>query len=370
MAESITFAPTDEQVLLASTIRELVDASTSMDRTRELSLTVDAFDTEAWEGLKQMGVVGLTMPYEVGGGGASLDDLGVVFEELGRRVVAVPLLSTTMAMTAIHASGSAAAADLLPALASGDAIGTLAVHEGPHGDPLQVPNTTAIEVDSGHALSGAKRFVTAGPLASTFVVSASLDGELALFIVHVDAEGVDVQAVSALDATRPLATVTFDGAEASLLAVGDEAREALSTALDIGVLAMAREQVGGASACLDMAVEYAKSRFQFGRAIGSFQAVKHMCADMLVAVEHARSVAVYGCRVEDPAERDIAVPLAKSVCSAAYLQAAGDNIQIHGGIGFTWEHDAHLYFKRAKSTSLLLGSVDAHRDRLADVLEL
>ena len=143
----------------------------------------------------------------------------------------------------------------------------------------------------------------------------------------------------------------------------------MRAALDHGVVALAQEQVGGAQRCLEVSVEYAKTRFQFGRAIGSFQAIKHRCADMLVAVEHAKSVAWHAARtLDDPEESRISVPLARSVCSDAYLLCAGDNIQIHGGIGFTWEHDAHLYFKRAKSTSLLLGSVDTYRDRLADAI--
>jgi alkylation response protein AidB-like acyl-CoA dehydrogenase len=144
---------------------------------------------------------------------------------------------------------------------------------------------------------------------------------------------------------------------------------AVRAALDLGVVALAQEQVGGAERCLETSVDYAKTRYQFGRAIGSFQAVKHRCADMLVAVEQAKSVAWHAARtLDDPEESRISVPLARSVCSDAYLICAGDNIQIHGGIGFTWEHDAHLYFKRAKSTSLLLGSVGEYRDRLADAL--
>lgn len=371
MAEA-TFAPTDEQLLLSSTISEMLDARSSADRTKDLSLTQDAFDREVWEGLAQIGVIGLTMPAAFGGGEASLDDLGVVFEELGRRIVAIPLLSTTMAMTAIVASGSSDAIERhLPVLCSGDAVGTLAVYEDAHGDALDLPGASAVrDGEDAFLVTGRKAFVTDGPGADLFVVSASLDGVFALFLVEATGQGVTVAAVPALDATRPLATVSLDNAVATLLAEGDAAVATLSTAIDVGVVAMAREQVGGASACLDMSVEYAKSRFQFGRAIGSFQAVKHMCADVLVALEHARSVAVHACRAGDPDEQAIAVPMAKSVCSDAYIKAAGDMIQIHGGIGFTWEHDAHLYFKRAKSTSLLLGSVDAYRDRLADALDL
>jgi alkylation response protein AidB-like acyl-CoA dehydrogenase len=163
-----------------------------------------------------------------------------------------------------------------------------------------------------------------------------------------------------------LSAVTVD-ADAYLGGAPNE--RAIVSALDLGVVAVAQEQVGGAQRCLEISVDYANTRYQFGRAIGSFQAVKHMCANMLVSVEHAKSVAWHAARsIDDPEEARIAVPLARSVCSDAYMKVAGDTIQIFGGIGFTWEHDAHLYFKRAKSTSLLLGSVDSYRDRLADAI--
>ena len=210
-----------------------------------------------------------------------------------------------------------------------------------------------------------------GPMAfaTVFVVVADLDGSPALAVVHADAEGVTVEATPSLDATRPLGTVRFDGVS---LAAGDvmpDAAKAVQASIDVAATCLAAEQVGGAQRCMEISVEYAKTRFQFGRAIGSFQAVKHKCADMLVAVEHARSVAWHAAStIEDPDESSIAVPLARSVCSDAFVKVAGDTIQVLGGIGFTWEHEAHLYFKRAKSTSLLFGSVDGYRDRLADAV--
>lgn len=204
-----------------------------------------------------------------------------------------------------------------------------------------------------------------------FVVSARTDDGVSLFVVDASTAGVDIVPTPSLDATRSLGTVTFDGATVDVGSrLGDGSSvDAISAALDVGAVALAQEQAGGAQRCLEMSVEYANERFQFGRAIGSFQAVKHMCADMLVSVEHAKSAALHAARwIGDADEAAIAIPLARSVCSDAYLKAAGDTIQIHGGIGFTWEHDAHMYFKRAKADALLVGSVNAYRDRLADAL--
>ncbi|GMR01820.1 MAG: acyl-CoA dehydrogenase family protein [Acidimicrobiia bacterium] len=372
MADAITFARSDEQSMLASTVREFLEANTDLDSVREMSLTQDAFDEVAWRGLAEIGVVGLNIPEAYGGAGYGLGELSVVFEELGRMVTPSPLLSSLLASTAILAAATdEQKAALLPSIASGETIATLAVFEDLHGSDLTSAETVAEPADGGWIVNGTKRFVTDAPNASLLIVAARVDGAAALFAVDVDADGVTVRVTPALDATRPLGEVVC-----SDVRLGNDAYlghaphpEAVRAALDAGVVALAHEQVGGAQRCLEMAVEYAKTRYQFGRAIGSFQAVKHTCADMLVAVEHAKSAAWHAARsIDDPDEAPISVSLAKSVCSDAYVKVAGDNIQVHGGIGFTWEHDAHLYFKRAKSTALLLGSVGSYRDRLGDAI--
>jgi len=372
VADAITFARSDEQSMLASTVREFLEANTDLDSVREMSLTQDALDEAAWRGLAEIGVVGLNIPEAYGGAGYGLGELSVVFEELGRMVTPSPLLSSLLSSTAILAAATdEQKAGLLPSIASGETVTTLAVFEGPHGNDLASMETVAEPADGGWIINGTKRFVTDAPNASLLIIAAGVERDVGLFAVDADADGVTVRATPALDATRPLGEVVCDGVR-----VGDDAYlghaphpEAVRAALDAGVVALAHEQVGGAQRCLEMAVEYAKTRYQFGRAIGSFQAVKHTCADMLVAVEHAKSVAWHAARsIDDPDEAPISVPLAKSVCSDAYVKVAGDNIQIHGGIGFTWEHDAHLYFKRAKSTALLLGSVGSYRDRLGDAI--
>lgn len=370
MADAVTFVRNEEQAMLADTLRDLLGASIDMDRTRELSLTRDAHDRDVWTALSQMGLVGLALPSEFGGAETTFTDLAIVFEELGRFVAAVPLLSTVAASAAILGAGTdSQRATLLPPLANGAAMATLAVFEGPHGG-VDAPSTTASKVDGGWRIRGRKRFVTDAPNVDLFVVSATTEDGVTLFVVEADRDGVDVEPLAALDATRPLADVTFDaivGEDAALSGIPGTAP--LDHALDIAVVMLAAEQVGVAQRCLEMSVDYAKQRYQFGRAIGSFQAIKHRCADMLIAVEHARSVAWHAAAtLTDPVEAAIAVPLAKSVCSDAAIKVAGDTIQILGGIGFTWEHDAHLYFKRAKSASLLFGTVEAHRDRLADAI--
>lgn len=370
MADAVTFVRNEEQAMLADTLRDLLSASIDMDRTRELSLTLDAFDRDVWTALSQMGLVGLALPSEFGGAEATFTDLAIVFEELGRFVAAVPLVSTVVASAAILAAGTdSQRAELLPPIAAGATIATLAVFEGPHGG-VDEPSTTASKVDGGWRIIGRKRYVTDAPNADLFVVSAATDEGATLFVVDADRDGVDVEPVAALDATRPMADVTFDtivGEDALLSRITGAAP--LDHALDIAVVMLAAEQVGVSQRCLEISVDYAKQRYQFGRAIGSFQAIKHRCADMLIAVEHARSVAWHAAAtLNDPAEAAIAVPLAKSVCSDAAIKVTGDTIQVLGGIGFTWEHDAHLYFKRAKSASLLFGTVETHRDRLAEAI--
>ena len=372
MVDPVSFIRTDEQVMLADTMREFLASTADLDRVREASLTADACFEDVWQSMAEMGLIGLAIDEQYGGAGFGFEELAVVFEELGAKVTPVPLLSSVMASTAIAFAGTEAQKEaLLPAIASGDVIATLAVFENAHDDAASRPGTTATPSDSGWVLTGTKRYVTDAVNAGTFVVSARCGDGVGLFVIECKTAGVTVEAMPSLDATRPLAEVIFEAVQVHHEAYlgGAPNPGAIVKALDAGVVAMASEQVGGARACLDASVDYAKTRYQFGRPIGSFQAIKHMCADMLVAVEHARSVAWHAAAtIGDPVESEISVPLAKSVCSDAFLKVAGDNIQIHGGIGFTWEHDAHLYFKRAKADSLLLGSVDSYLDRLADAI--
>jgi alkylation response protein AidB-like acyl-CoA dehydrogenase len=372
VVDAVSFIRTDEQAMLADTMRHFLESSADLDRVRDASLTSDAHFANVWESMAEMGIIGLAIDEQHGGAGYGFEELAVVFEELGAMVTPVPLLSSVMASTAIAAAGTdSQKTALLPGIASGETIATVAVFENAHDSAASTPAMIARPSDVGWILTGTKRWVTDATNADQFIVSAhSVDG-IGLFVIESDAPGVTVTAMPALDATRPLGEVVLEGVPVSHGAYLGEAPNpgAITQALDAGVVVMASEQVGGARACLDASVDYAKTRYQFGRPIGSFQAVKHMCANMLVALEHSRSVAWHAAATFDsPDESRISVPLAKSVCSDAFLKVAGDNIQVHGGIGFTWEHDAHLYFKRAKADSLLLGSVDSYRDRLADAI--
>ena len=370
VAEALTFVRSDEQTMLATTVREFIDATGDLDRVREMSLTESAIDRELWDGLAEMGLIGLHIPEEYGGAGFGMPELAVVFQELGRMVAPVPLLSSVLASAAILKAGTDdQKRDMLPRIASGDVIATLAAFESAHEGTPRTDLTSLRPDGVGFTLSGVKRYVTDAPIAALIVTTAATDDGTVLVVVDADAEGVVVTPMSSLDPTRPLGDVRFDDVKVDASRVMSGGDAAARAALDVGAVALAQEQVGGAERCLETSVEYAKTRFQFGRAIGSFQAIKHRCADMLVAVEHAKSAAWHAARtLEDAEESKVSVPLARSVCSDAYLLCSGDNIQIHGGIGFTWEHDAHLYFKRAKSTSLLLGSVAVYRDRLADAV--
>jgi alkylation response protein AidB-like acyl-CoA dehydrogenase len=226
---------------------------------------------------------------------------------------------------------------------------------------------SAARSDGGWVLDGVKMFVLDGHVADLILVAAKAPKGLSLFAVQSDAEGLTSTPLKTMDLTRKQARIELAGVPARLVGEEGAAGAGLAKTLDLAAVALAAEQVGGAQRVLDMSVEYAKTRIQFGRPIGSFQAIKHKCADMLLEVESAKSAAYYAgwAAADDSDELPVAASLAKSYCSEAYFHAAAENIQIHGGIGFTWEHDAHLYFKRAKSSELLFGDPAYHREILA-----
>jgi alkylation response protein AidB-like acyl-CoA dehydrogenase len=254
---------------------------------------------------------------------------------------------------------------LLSSLASGETIATVAIFEEARDWSPERPATMATRQTGGWVLQGRKRSVLNGADADVLLVTAATDDGVGVFAVDASLDGVAIDHESVLDPTRRQAEVVFDA-----VTVDDEARlgegdssSGLSRVLAIATVGLAAEQVGGAQACMEMSVDYAKSRYQFGRPIGSYQSIKHRCAYMLLNVEHARSAVYHAVRMIDhPDELAIAAPLAGSIASAAYVWVAGENIQVHGGIGFTWEHNAHLYLKRAKASSLLFGGPRHQRD--------
>jgi alkylation response protein AidB-like acyl-CoA dehydrogenase len=366
----MNFAFTEEQEELRKTVRQFLEAKSPETAVREQMETDAGFDAAVWSQMgEQMGLQGLIVPEEFGGSGYSYVELGIVLEEMGRALLCAPFFSTVVlaANTLIHSGDAAAQAAHLPGIASGETIATLAFTE-PSGKWDESGITTqATGSGDSWTLSGTKMFVLDGHTASLIIVAARTAKGVSLFTVDGGASGLTRTALSTMDQTRKQAKLEFANTPATLIGTEGEGWKVLDRVLDLAAVGLAAEQVGGAQKVLEMAVDYAKVRVQFGRPIGSFQAIKHKCADMLLEVESAKSAAYYGmwCAAELNDELPSVASLAKAYCSEAYFHATAENIQIHGGIGFTWEHPAHLYFKRAKSSELLFGDPTYHRELLA-----
>ena len=371
----MNFAFSEEQEELRKTVRSFLDQKSPETEVRRLMETDEGYDPAVWKQMgEQLGLQGLIVPEEFGGSGYSYVELGVVLEEMGRALLCAPYFSTVVLAgnALLHSGDDAAKKDYLPGIASGETIATLAFTE-PSGKWDEAGITMeAMKKGDGWVLNGTKSFVLDGATASLILVAARTGKGVSLFGVEGDASGLTRTALSTMDQTRKQAKLEFNGTPARLIGTEGDGWKTLSTVLDLAAVALAAEQVGGAQKVLDMSVEYAKVRIQFGRPIGSFQAIKHKCADMLLEVESAKSAAYYGmwCASEMNDELPSVASLAKAYCSEAYFHSAAENIQIHGGIGFTWEHPAHLYFKRAKSSELWLGDPALHRDRLGQLLAL
>jgi alkylation response protein AidB-like acyl-CoA dehydrogenase len=332
--------------------------------------TTEGYDPAVWSQMaNQLGLQALTIPEEHGGAGFGYVELGIVFEEMGRALLCAPYFSTVaLAANALLSSGDEAAMkSYLPGIASGETIATLALTEDSGRWDLEAVSCAARRDGEGYVLDGHKMFVLDGHVADLVLVVAQADEGLTLLAVEKDAAGLERTPLHTMDQTRKQARLEFSGTPARLVGSAGGAGEAVGRTLDLAAVALAAEQVGGAQRVLEASVEYAKTRIQFGRPIGSFQAIKHKCADMLLEVESAKSAAYYAewAAAEGSDELPVVASLAKAYCSEAYFHAAAENIQIHGGIGFTWEHDAHLYFKRAKSSELILGDPAYHRELLA-----
>jgi alkylation response protein AidB-like acyl-CoA dehydrogenase len=364
------FAFSEEQDELRRAVRRFLQEKSPETEVRRLMDTVEGYDPAVWRQMAdQLGLQSLTIPEELGGSGFGYVELIVVLEEMGRSLLCAPYFSTVaLAANALLTSDDKPAQkDLLPGLASGEVIGTLAITEDNGRWGFDAVGLRATKAAEGWTLDGHKSFVIDGHVADLVLVVGRTDEGLSLFAVRGDAEGLTRTPLPTMDQTRKQARLEFSSTSARLIGTEGGAEPGLSKTLDLVAVALAAEQVGGAQHCLDSSVEYAKTRIQFGRPIGSFQAIKHKCADMLLEVESARSAAYYAgwAAAEGSDELPVVASLAKSYCSEAYFHAAAENIQIHGGIGFTWEHTAHLYFKRAKSSELLFGDPAYHRELLA-----
>ncbi|MGW0777336.1 acyl-CoA dehydrogenase family protein [Streptomyces sp. NPDC002835] len=329
----------------------------------------------AWRPLtEQIGVAGLAVPEAYGGFGGGAREVHVVMEELGRRLSPVPALgSAVVTVQALLASGdTAACARLLPRLVSGGDVGALAWAERGSWDPAAV-RAKAVAGPAGRwLLTGTKEHVLHGAEADVLLVAARTDAGVSLFQVDAGSARVRREALVTLDGTRAQARVVLDAAEGRLVGGNGDGGRVLARVLDLACTALAAEQAGAAARCLEITVAHVKDRVQFGRPIGSFQAVKHRLADAYVQVEAARSVALGAAAGADAAAPGASrlAAAAKSACSEAFSAVAGEMIQLHGGIGITWEHDAHRYFKRAHAAAQLFGPPAWHRSRLAAGLGL
>jgi len=336
--------------------------------------TAEGYDPAVWRQLSEdLALPGIHVPEQYGGAGFGMVELCIVTEELGRALLCAPYFSTAvLAANAIMNSGTEARKSaLLPDLAKGARLATLAVTEPDGNWDLMGIKVVAIPDADGYRLDGVKSYVVDGHVADLLIVAARAPKTagregLALFTLDANAGGVDRRLLESMDPTRKIARIDFHGAHAELLGAPGDGAEPILRTLDQAAIALANEMVGGAQALLDSAVNYAKLRVQFGRTIGSFQAVKHKLADMLLDVELAKSAAYYAAQAAaaDDSDWPALASLAKAAASETYLHTATECIQIHGGIGFTWDNDTHLWFKRAKSSEVFLGQPSYHRELL------
>ena len=364
------FAFSDEQDELRRTVRAFLADTSPETETRRLMETPEGFDRALWHRMgTELGLQGLAVPEEYGGAGCGPVEVGAVMEELGRALVCTPFLSSAVLATTtlLRSDDEDARKRLLPGLASGELVGTLALSEDSARWDATGVQLNARESDGRWLLTGHKMFVLDGATADVVLTVARTDDGIGVFWVDGDAAGLTRAPLPTMDPTRRQARLDYDDVPATRLRTHGDGWDLVSQVLDRAAVALAAEQVGVASRALDMAVEYAKVRHQFGRPIGSFQAVKHLLADVLLEVESARAAAHFALLAAEGEEPDLpaVASLAKAFCSDACLQATEQNIQVHGGIGFTWEHPAHLYLKRAKTSQLLFGDPAYHRELLA-----
>ncbi len=369
------FTFSEEQGQLREIVRGFLADQSPEAEVRRVMSTTEGYDPAVWSRMAgELGLQGMAIPEEYGGAGFGYVELGIVFEEMGRALLSAPFYSSVaLAAEALLRSGDEEAKkDLLPGIASGGTVAALALTEDSGRWDEGGIAAEAVRDGGGWRLSGSKSYVPDGHVANLILVAARGAGGVGLFAVDGSAAGLTRESLPTMDQTRKQARLELDGVPARLVGEDGGGWPVLSGTLDAAAILLAAEQVGGAAAALDMAVAYAKVRYQFGRPIGSFQAIKHKCADMLVEVESARSAAYYGMWTLAAGAEDVplAASLAQAYCSAAYTHVAGENIQIHGGIAFTWEHPAHLYFKRAKSSEILLETPARHRQLLARQLNL
>jgi len=361
----VEFALTDDQRLIQDSTRTLLAETAGLDRLHRVIKSAAGWDDTLWRALAcELGFAGLMVSEAYGGSGLGAVEMALVLEETGRVLAAVPFFETAVlgAQAILRCGSDTQRASLLPDLAAG-------------GTKVAFAFTPAAgrELRLRHgALSGAADFVTFAHVADLLVIATE---DQSLIALPVATPGISIQRQSNLDLTRPFARVTFDTVtvpDSAVLGKPGSAGPAIQRLLAVAAGQLAAEQTGGAAFCLSSTVAYAKQRVQFGRVIGSFQAIKHELADMMVLVEAARSATLYAAAAIDEGGPELfeAASIARSWCSDAYQHCAAEAIQLHGGIGFTWEHHAHLYFKRARSSSSWFGDATRHREKLARLIGL
>jgi len=368
------FTFTTEQREFRAVLRRFFEDTSPPSVVRRLMGTEAGWERPLWRDLNnQLGLCGVCVPEAYGGQGFGFVELGIVLEEMGRALVCAPFFGSAVLATGaiLNGANETQKQTLLPDLASGETIAALAITE-PNGRwDLRGIQTTASQVDGGYRLTGVKSFVVDGHTADLLIVAARRPGSegedgLSLFAVPADAVGVTRTPLRTLDPTRKLAKIELVNAEGELIGEPEQAAGPITRTLDQAAAMLASEMVGGAERLRESALDYANLRMQFGRTLSSFQTMKHKQADMLVDVELAKSAAYQAAQAaaEDHAEAPALASLAKAAASEAYLQTAIHTIQIHGGVGFTWENDTHLWFKRAKSSEVFLGDPAWRREQM------
>jgi alkylation response protein AidB-like acyl-CoA dehydrogenase len=356
----MTLILTDEELALADSVRKFVADRSPLTSLRQLIAAGEPYDADVWKQMTaQLGLAGLTIPETYGGAGAGYSALSVALTELGAGLVASPLLGCVLAAEVLLRLGDdTARAELLPKIAEGELIATLAVASAAGG------HITA----DGATLTGSVSPVLSGTEADVLLIPAEGPDGLVIYLVAADADGLTRTRLTAVDHSRSLARIALAGTPGRAL-TGDAAA-ALAAATDLANLALAAESAGAMKACLDMTSAYARIRVAFGQPIGAFQAVKHRLADMAKSWELGNAALRDAARAgdEQPDRFSVAASVARVLLASAYADAAVDTVQLHGGIGFTWEHDAHLYYKNGLSNKILLGGPGEQLDRLADSL--
>jgi len=376
------FGFSEEQEMLRTSARDFLGKECPMTHVRKMMEDDRGFTDAEWKQMAELGWMGLILPEDAGGSGLDFVDMVVVLEEMGRAVMPGPFFSTViLGGVALTEGGSAAQKqELLPKLAEGKLRVTLAQLEPSGRWDAEGVQLAAKKDGAGYTLSGTKLFVPDAHTADVLIVAGRAPGSkgtegLSLFLVDAKAKGVTTTLLKTMDQTRKLCEVKLDnvavGADRVLGTVG-QGWKLLDRVVDRGKVGLCAEMCGGAQKVLEMSVEYAKVREQFGKPIGSFQAIQHKCANMLVEVESSKSATYYAAWAvaNDVAEAPLAAAMAKAYCSDAYRHTSGEGIQIHGGIGFTWEHDMHIYFKRAKSSEVTFGDATWNRELVAQLINL